>query len=358
MLYHKIIGKEDSQAVEELEQFVAHHPNSHFLQTARWGTVKEHWRWQGILVYRKGALVGAMSVLVRKLPLGFTFLYAPRGPVCDRSDPALLGALLRAAEELAQVHRSILLFLDPDEPSSNQVLRQCLTSALFGEQHSQGFGNIQAQYVMRLALEGKDEDSVFEGFPAKTRYGIRTALRKGVQLRQFYGDEAIPEKVLDDFTTLNEITGQRDRFLPRGKEYFRRILNAFGRDTVLYMAYWEGQPIAGTIGMYTGGKAWYLYGASGNAHRDAMPNYLLQWEMIRHAISTGCRFYDLRGVPGNPREDDPLFGLYRFKKRFADSEPIQFTGLFTRAYRPLLARCFLFAWKLLRRRQGRRLARR
>ena len=56
--------------------------------------------------------------------------------------------------------------------------------------------------------------------------------------------------------------------------------------------------IAATIPIQYGNKTWYLYGASDNAYRNAMPNYLLQWEMIRWAIESGCEIYDFRGVSG------------------------------------------------------------
>ena len=61
------------------------------------------------------------------------------------------------------------------------------------------------------------------------------------------------------------------------------------------MAYYEGEAIAGTIASHVGDKVWYLYGASSNSHRNLMPNYLLQWEMIRWAIQSPLP--DLR-LPG------------------------------------------------------------
>ena len=57
-----------------------------------------------------------------------------------------------------------------------------------------------------------------------------------------------------------------------------------------------------------------MYGASADYCRDTMPNYLLQWEMIRYSVELGLRMYDLRGVPASPDPEDPLYGLYRFKK--------------------------------------------
>jgi lipid II:glycine glycyltransferase (peptidoglycan interpeptide bridge formation enzyme) len=52
---------------------------------------------------------------------------------------------------------------------------------------------------------------------------------------------------------------------------------------------------------------------SRQAHREKMPNYLLQWEAIRRAKAAGCTTYDLWGAPNVFSEDDPLLGVFRFK---------------------------------------------
>lgn len=67
----------------------------------------------------------------------------------------------------------------------------------------------------------------------------------------------------------------------------------------LLMAYYEDKPISGVIPIFYGNKTWYLYGASSNEHRNLMPNYLLQWEMIKMAIARHDDIYDFRGVVGN-----------------------------------------------------------
>ena len=94
------------------------------------------------------------------------------------------------------------------------------------------------------------------------------------------------------------------------------LLRNLGEHARLYMAYWEGKPLAGAIAIQYGDKTWYLYGASSGQHRDKMPNYLLQWEMIRWALAGGCRLYDFRGVSGGYGENRPIEGLYRFKAGF------------------------------------------
>lgn len=56
-----------------------------------------------------------------------------------------------------------------------------------------------------------------------------------------------------------------------------------------------------------------------------MPNYLLQWSIICWALERGSRIYDFRGVSGDLSEDNPLYGLYRFKKGFG-GEFTEFIG--------------------------------
>lgn len=346
----RLIEPSDTAAVARFASFVSDHPNSHFLQLPCWASVKKNWDWRGVTVYRGGKMVGAMSVLIRQLPLGYSLFYAPRGPVCDRNDRDVLKLLLRGAKELAKQHKAVLLFADPDEPDCNLEFRDIMENLGFRERCSDDFGNIQAQHIMRLSLKGREEAEIFENFCPKTRYNIRLAQRKGVVIRKFSGG-AVPEGELDAFTALMEATGRRDHFCTRGRDYFSRVFAAFGADSVLFMAYLGDKPIGGTIGIFSGGKGWYLYGASANEHRNTMPNYLLQWEMLRHAIARRCRFYDFRGVPGKLSKSDPLYGLYRFKKGFSGDYLI-LTGLFTYPFRPFLTACALLLLKCRGRLRG------
>lgn len=346
-MQYRIITKENRTEAQKMEAFINSHEKSHFLQTPAWADVKDAWTWRGILAYEDDRIVGTMSVLIRSLPFGFSLMYAPRGPVCDRNDPRVMAALLGAADDLAAEENALELLTDPDELYSNEVFRKLMAGWGFREREDAGFNNVQAQHVFRLYLSGKTEESVFADFCQKTRYNIRVAMRKGVQIRIYPGDGIIPEKELVAFNGIMQETGRRDHFIPREKDYYRKVFAALGREAVLFMAYLEDTPVAGTIGVYSGGKGWYLYGASSNSHRNVMPNYLLQWEMVRMAIERCCVFYDFRGVPGKLTEENPLYGLYRFKKGFGGTYT-KFTGLFVRSYRPILAACFDEALRLLR----------
>mgnify|MGYP005952341965 CR=1 FL=1 len=317
---------------EEFEAFVRRHPKGHMLQTYEWSKQKPYWTFRGIIVRDgNGEIQGAMSVLIRKIPTTpYTLMYAARGPVCDVHDKAMIAELLAGAKALAKEFHSYVLKIDPDIKYEDVDFRRLMRELGFVlAPKAPNFGNIQPQYVMRLNIKGMNEEEVMAQFKSKTRYNIRVALKKNVQVK-ICGAEAVP-----DFHRIMVETGSRDGFMIRPESYFADMLTNLGDDVRLYMAYTEeGEPIAGTIAVHVGNKVWYLYGASSNAHRNLMPNYLLQWEMIRWAIENKCDIYDFRGISGDLSEDNHLYGLYRFKSGF-NAEFTEFVGEYRYVFHPL-----------------------
>jgi len=306
----------------QYEQFIAGHPKGHFMQSSLWAKQKPDWKWEAVMAKApSGQILGSLAVLIRKVPgLPFTLMYGCRGPVCDPSDKDTLAELAGAAKKLAKKHRSYVIKLDPDIPSDNSEFIPIMQTLGFKAASSgKNFEGVQPRYVFRLPIEGKTEEETMAIFHSKTRYNIRLAERKGVTVK-LCGEEAVPA-----FTAIMKETGLRDGFVTRGAGYFSAMLSNLREHARLYMAYHEGIAIAGTLAVWFGDKVWYLYGASSNEYRNFMPNYLLQWEMIRWALSLGCRIYDFRGVSGDLSEDNPLYGLYRFKKGF-NGEFTEFVG--------------------------------
>jgi len=301
------------ETLPEYEAFVQSHPKGNFAQSYLWSKQKPAWIWKAVAVRgENGKIKGSMAVMIRKMPMvGRTLMYACRGPVCDLDDRETFGQLLEGCKALAKEYKSYVIKMDPDVSSENTAFAEMLRSFGFiSKDGGKNFEAIQPKYVFRLLVDGKTEEEVQAGFHQKWRYNIRVALKKGVEVK-ICGQEMIPA-----FADLMLTTGVRDGFVTRQPEYFAAMLENLGEHCRLYMAFHEGQPIAGTLAIHYGDKVWYLYGASSNEHRNLMPNYLLQWEMIRWAIETGCRVYDFRGVSGDLSEDNPLYGLYRFKKGF------------------------------------------
>lgn len=321
------------ETAAEFESFIAAHEKGHFMQSRLWAGCKTAWEWAGIAVRNgEGQLVGAMSVLIRRLPgIPVSLMYAGRGPVCDLTDEGVLAELCQGARALAKKCRGYLLKIDPDILSSDTAAIAALGRAGFRLRDSgKNFEGIQPRYVFRLYLSGRTEEEIFASFEQKTRYNIRLSGRKGVEVR------LCGEEMVESFAAIMRETGERDGFIVRNAEYFRGMLRALGEHARLYMAFYEDKPVAGTLAIGYGDKVWYLYGASSNSYRNVMPNYALQWAMIRWAVERGARIYDFRGVSGDLSEDNPLYGLYRFKKGF-NGDFTEFAGEFDLAFRPGLA---------------------
>ena len=302
------------KTLPEYEAFVQSHPKGNFVQSYLWGKQKPMWQWDAIAVRGEdGAIRGSLAVMTRKVPgIGRTLMYGCRGPVCDLDDRETFSQLLDGARALAKKYKSYVIKIDPDVPSSNTAFSSMLQSFGFrAKEGGKNFEAIQPRYVFRLNVEGKTEAELLANFHQKWRYNIRLAERKGVTVR-ICGKEMVPA-----FSDLMLTTGVRDGFVTRKPEYFAAMLDNLGEHARLYMAFDPNDtPIAGTLAIHYGDKVWYLYGASSNEHRNLMPNYLLQWRMMQWAVETNCRIYDFRGVSGDVSEDNPLYGLFRFKQGF------------------------------------------
>ncbi len=320
---------------EKYEQFVSTHPHGGFTQSLKWHEAKKGWGWEAFMATddTTGEVRGAQLVLIKTLPFGFSFLYSPRGPVCDWEDEAVMDELLGAVKALAKKYKAYRYTMDPELPEENTAVTDRLLKKGFSlfKGGESGLEAIQARFNYQLPIADKDCDELLMSFHSKTRYNIRVAIKHEVEVR-VCGEEA-----LEDFARLMAKTGERDGFVTRPKEYFKTFLDALGENARLYMCYYRGQPVSGAISVFYAGKACYVYGASDNEHRNVMPNYLMQWEMIRYAKSLGCTLYDFQGVSGNLREDDPEYGLYRFKKGFNGFLAV-YAGEFSLVFKPLVDR--------------------
>lgn len=299
--------------------FVARFPTGDLLQSFEWGEIKRRsgdWRPYRVAVEDdQGQIVAGASLLARSIPgLARSILYAPRGPVVDFADTDAVRSLMEGIRQVARDQKAILLKADP--PVTIEEGDSGLLNAGFRSlPDPTGFGGTQPKCVMQLDLD-KDPDALLASFKHKWRYNIRLAEKKGVTIQTECSKDD-----LKPFYDLLKETAERDRFLVRGPGYYEILWEELVPPGFmkLFLAQYEGSPIAGAIAFIFGDRCWYVYGASSNEHRNVMPNHLLQWTMIQWAQGLGCKWYDFRGV--SPRkeadEDDHLQGLNRFKEGFS-----------------------------------------
>ena len=326
----------------EFTSFLKNHPRCNFQQSLEWAKIKTSWITEVILaedVNKK--IIGSLTVWVRKIPIFGNIMYAPRGPICDIHNLEVLKQLTEGAKILAKKYKAIVLRIEPDIKSDDEKYRNLMLELgyLIKDDAKNFREEIQPRYVFRLDVKDKTEDELFKNLHQKTRYNVRLATKKGVTIKDGTKED------LKDFHKIMITTGKRDGFIIRPLEYFEKMYDALGPEHMkILMAYYEGKPISGVIPIIYGNKTWYLYGASSNEHRNLMPNYLLQWEMIKLAVANKSEIYDLRGVPGIADDSN---GLYRFKKGFG-AEYTEFIGEVYIPFKSLTYKLYKFSEKAFR----------
>ncbi len=336
----KLVTSENEKAYTE---FLQKHERCNFQQSIEWGKVKESWKNEIVLAEdANGNIIGSISVLIRKIPIFGKIMYSPRGPVCDIHDKKVMEQLTNGLKELAKKEHAFVLKIEPDIKSDDMEFREIAEELGYKiKDDAKNFEEeIQPRYVFRLDLRGKTEDEIFEAFHSKTRYNVRLATKKGVEVREGKKED------LKDFHRIMIETGTRDGFMIRPLSYFEKMYDELVPNHMkLLMAYHDGQAIAGIIIIMYGNKSWYLYGASSNSFRNIMPNYLLQWDGIKSAIAQGHEMYDFRGVSGVVDENHPQYGLYRFKKGFG-AEFTEFIGELYIPFKPIVYKLYKISEKI------------
>lgn len=326
----RVLGNGDRDVYES---FTSASPLADILQSWAWGEVKRGSGWtpRRLVVEEGGSVIASAQILETRPVRGAPpILYAPRGPVLDYGREDAFAALLN--EIRARAGSAVLLKSDPPlEIGSSEA--GALTRAGFRPAGGGGFGGVQPTAVMVLDLT-LGLEKVHESFHSKWRYNIRLAERKGVEVAQAGADE------LDTFYDLLVETARRDKFLVRGRDYFRTLFDVLAPSgqLAMFLTRFEGRPIAGALLLGYGRRTTYTYGASSNEHRNVMPNHLMQWRMIQWAHEHGYQIYDFRGVApmrdGKPVEEH-LVGLNRFKEGFG-ARYVEYVGEFDLPLRPVM----------------------
>jgi lipid II:glycine glycyltransferase (peptidoglycan interpeptide bridge formation enzyme) len=288
--------------------------HSNFLQSRFWGELKGQSGWKPVplkLTYKE--TIVPLLVLVRSFKGILSLAYIPHGPQVD-VDPEDREFFLNT------LARDLIEFL----PLGTFFVRFDL---LWGEEGIDNFPqpmkfhgiskapmDIQPPDTVIINLRPSEEE-ILSSMHKKTRYNIKLAEKKGVEI--LWGTE----KDLDDWYGLYKTTAERDKIVIHSLKYYKRVL-ALATDLKgapeirIVLAKHEEDLIAGIIVIMYGKKATYLYGASSNVKRNMMPAYALQWEAMKKAKEHGCEEYDMFGIPPANDPEHPMYGLYRFKTGF------------------------------------------
>ncbi len=321
-------------------------PDPPFLQTYEWAQVKANYGWKPIYlvwtdksfkVYTSDRLeqldlldrstIQAVCLILKRTVLSrgfasrFCILYSPKGPLLNWNDESLRHRVLDDLQSFAKEQGAIFLKIDPDVllgtgiPQSRDSREDNGGQAVMSELKRRGwlYSSDQIQFKNTFLIDlSATEDEMLARMKQKTRYNIRIAEKKGVKVR--VGTQAD----LPMLCKMYAETSVRDGFVIRNEEYYETVWKSFMQSSEPnaepLIAEVNSEVVAAIFAFYFAGRAYYMYGMSREAHREKMPNYLLQWEAMKRAKSRGCLVYDLWGAPDEFNESDSMWGVFRFKE--------------------------------------------
>jgi peptidoglycan pentaglycine glycine transferase (the first glycine) len=316
---------------QKWNDFVAASPCCNITQSYEWGALLPYLGNDSLhvgVVDAEGNLCAAMLIHVLSAPiLNRPYFYATRGPVIDDPASPALTILFNFVKAQARKYHAFMLKVEPSVLDGDEQWLAALKR--HGFRTNPYSSHVRHEWVLDIR---PDEKPLLGGMKEKWRYNIRLAGRKGITIRRGESDAD-----LEAFYRIYETTSERDHFFIHPKAFYQDVLQLYGKDdhVALFLAEYEGQPVAGTIVLWLGHWSWYMYGASSNEHRERMPNHLLQWTGMQWAKSKGAWYYNFRGIPDSLEEDQELWGVYLFKRGFG-GYPLRFLETHDLAYQPLL----------------------
>src|SRR5438094_123829 len=205
----------------------------HVLQSQAWGQLRAQQGWTPEEL-RIGDALPVALVLWRRLPLGQTIGYVPRGPVFDHDDPQQLSRALGVLAAKARERGAVFLKVDPEIDAS----RADLVAAYAGNGFFRSRQEVQPVVATLEVDLCRSEEEILKSFDKDTRWSVRTAEKRGVVVEERSDDASLRE-----VTALYEETGRRGEFITRTTAYYLRVWRALidAGHATLYAAVVEGR---------------------------------------------------------------------------------------------------------------------
>ena len=224
---------------EKFDTYVKEHKTkSHFLQSLSWGEFAKIKK--GLtphylgLINEKDELVGATLLLEKKLPMNFTYFYAPRGFVIDYNKKEIVREMTKRVAEFAKSKKAIFVKIDPDliktqfnylnEEKPNpqyETLFNTLKEAGFKHQgFTKNFETMQPRYTFRVDLTQSMED-IEEHFSKTTKQRIAKAIKLDTEVVIGTKND------VKEFYHLMTLTESRKDFISYNEDYYETLYEIF-----------------------------------------------------------------------------------------------------------------------------------
>ena len=298
-----------------------------------------------IEVREDGKIVGVCQAIVVPARRG-KHLMVQYGPLL--ANPEALEPLLNALKDIATKHGCSFIRLSPfwieGDPLTNVLGAATLPSPM----------HLLSEYTWYIPLRMEDRwraeptplprggEDTGEG-PPRTEAEILSAMRKttrnliGRAEREGVTVEASkdPLKDLEIYFALQEETYKRHHFVPYRRSFIEAQVKHFSPqdEAIVYIARYQGEPVAASVHMSYAGITSYHHGASTHKYAKIPSSYLLQWTAIKEALHRGDSIYNFWGIApplgGNsqPAKDASSSSEEEPKRTFSPKHP--FAGVTT-----------------------------
>ena len=178
-------------------------PQTNLLQSSSWAKIKDSWGNDRLGFYQDDKLVAVASVLIQPLPLGFSMIYIPRGPIMDYQDKELLAFVITSLKNMPKQNDALFVKFDPSLFVTKNLISQEVNineDTLSIAKDIQALGvewtgltedmaeNIQPRFQANIYKEDFTEEQLSKS----TKQAIRTARNKGISV-QFGGTELLDQ---------------------------------------------------------------------------------------------------------------------------------------------------------------------
>lgn len=236
------------------------------------------------------------------------FWYLPKGPGIVSTTE--LANLLPALRTFAAKTGVFVVKIEPEIIASDDTLRELIDMDILS------VTPIQPNHSTVNVDLSESLDNILKNLNQKGRHAINRATRDGVTAEAVASTDAncqIMYRLLADTAA--------GSFRIRSYDYYRSFWQHYTKAGIgqLFLAYVDGQIVAGAFALVFGTKSTYKDGASIRERTAYGASHLLQWTVIEWAKSRGALTHDLCGTPPAneiTNADHPYYGLGRFKTSF------------------------------------------
>lgn len=317
----------------------------HPLQSMAWGNFRETTgvKVDRLIGFEEDAMVAQMQVTFHPIPkVPYTVGYYPKGRWPDE-------IALNALRELGKRNKAIMVKMEPDISMPPYKLADLEGLQAFLTEHGCEVGRaLFTPYTFVIDLL-KTEADLLASMKSKTRYNVRLAQKRGVQIVEDSTDKGFGE-----YLELLKLTTKRQQFYAHTEKYQQNMwkyMHGAGIARILKATY-QGKTLVAWVLFHYRDRLFYPYGASSRENKDTMASNLLMWEAIRYGQQLGAKTFDLWGALGpSAVPKDPWYGFHTFKEGYGGVQA-QFVGTFDLVIDPPKYQLYRMAdrwrWRYLR----------